>query len=395
VLAEDVAGIGVLLWDLARDVVLWAETPPQEVEEVFAPAAERMRMAALLSVQTAPPVASAIATIARMGGDPRGARRELVGISCRRISGWAESGGAPETALVFALAAGYATPGDPAAAYQVGRLARRQAQYDRAKTWLHRAVLLGRQVKDWDSYGAALAGLGNFYMQRGDYPRARKYHTRCLRAARRHGLRSLEGDALHNLCVVAMDVGLIEEVNAHARAAYEVWGDRHPRLPILAHDIASAWMNEGYFAPALQVFDAVLPHTAASERVTVLANICRASAGAGGVERFEGAWRAAWDFIGELTIKDHVPEGLLEMARGAATLCQWERAEKAAQLSLALATDRQEGRIRITAETLLDAIRHERTADARAVLPAEVGEEARALARDLSVALSRGAAAGI
>ncbi len=61
----------MLLWDLARDVVLWSETPLQEVAEVFAPAAERMRMAALLSVQADPPVASAFANIARMVGDPR------------------------------------------------------------------------------------------------------------------------------------------------------------------------------------------------------------------------------------------------------------------------------------------------------------------------------------
>jgi tetratricopeptide (TPR) repeat protein len=364
VLAEDVAGIGVLLWDLARDVVIWSETPPQEVEEIFAPAAERMRMAALLSVQTDPPVASAFATIARMAGDPRAARRELVGISCRRISAWADAEGAPATALIFAIAAAHACPGNADFAYHVGRLARRQAEYERAKTWLRRALLLARQVQDWHTYGAALAGLGNYYVQRGDYPRARKYHTRCLQAARRHGLRSLEGDAHHNLCCIAIEAGRMEEAHAHARAAYDMWGDGHPRLPILAHDLAYAWMNEGYFALALQVFHAALPYYGRAERVLILGDICRATAGVGDVERFEEAWRAAWDFIGELATKDHVAQGLLDMARGAASLRQWGRAETAAQLSLALATDRKEGRIRITAETILHAIRNERAAAA-------------------------------
>lgn len=393
-LKENPGSLGILLWDLARQVILWADTPHEELAELSSPAFSDRGFASLLSTGGGSPVESAFRILARMFVDPVAGSRLEVGLACRRIATWAEAEDASHTAFVFALAAAHALPGDAQSAYQVGRLARRGAHYERATTWLTRALLLGRQAKDWDSYGAALAGMGNLYVQRGDYPRARKYHLRCLRAARRYGLRSLEGAALHNLCGVAIEVGRMEEVHAYARAAYEVWGPDHMRLPMLAHDVAYAWMGAGYFDLALQVFHVVLPHYRRTERVLVLADICRASAGIGDAERFERAWKAAWRFIGELSGRDHVAQGLLDMARGGASLRQWQRAERAAGLALALATEREESRIRVTAGTVLEAIRAERSVEFRSRPPAQAGALARRLAGDLTESLARSAAAG-
>jgi tetratricopeptide (TPR) repeat protein len=393
VLAENLHSLGVLLWDLARDVALWSATHLSEATELFAPREERLRLVDAITVPIDRSLESAISILARMVGDPRAADRPRVSLACRRISSAAETEGALATALVFAMAAGHATPGDPNVAYQIGRLARRNAEYERAKLWLSRAVLLGKQIKDWHSYGLGLSGLGNLAVQRGDYPTARKYHFRTLRVAQRHRLRKLEGDALHDLCGIAIEVGPLEEVTHYARLAYEAYGPGHQRLPALAHDVAYAWMEAGYFAQAIEIFEVVLPHpTKPQERVQVAADIARAAAGTGNSVRFEQSWERAWIFMSRLTTKDHTPQALLDLARGAALLQQWDRAEMTVQMALALATERREGRIRITAETVLESVTREKSVKTRPIIgptpkSAEPSEEQLRLTADFVTSL--------
>lgn len=383
VLEENAGGLGVLLWDVARDLVLWATSRPRERAELFAPAAERTRSAWLLSSALDPMLEAALLGLVRVTGQPSRASRERVAMACREIARWADTQGAVATANAFAHAAAIAVPANANLCYEAGRFARRCADYPRAERWLKRAILLGRQKGEWEAYAKGLLGLGNTFGQRGDYRRAKKYQLRCLYAARRHGIPALEGPACHDLCGASIEAGKIDEVNRYARMAYEAYGEGHPRLPVLAHDVAYAWMNDGYFARALEVFEATLPHYTPAERVLVLADICRAAAGVGDVMRFEGYWRATWEWIEIWSGRDHVAQALLDLARGAALLRRWEWAEQAAEQSLVIATERREARIQFTAEAMLEAIRREHAAETYTAPDPLTEQEVDALANDL------------
>ena len=53
----------------------------------------------------------------------------------------------------------------------------------------------------------------------------------------------------------------------------------------------------------------------------------------------------------------------MDMALGAASLGLWDKAEQAAREALELGSKRQEGRIRLSAEAVLDSVRHHRTVE--------------------------------
>jgi tetratricopeptide (TPR) repeat protein len=234
--------------------------------------------------------------LVRLVGAPGSAQPEAVSRACQHIAAWADAEGHSATSIAFAQAAAAALPGDASTAFAVGRTARRRAEYARAETWFRRAIALARQSGDWTSYALAFSGLGNLYVQRGNYPAARRFHVRALRAARRHSLRQIQGSALHDLFVISAAGGSSGEAERMARGAFEAYGAEHPRLSILAHDIAYLWMEQGHFGPALTVFEALLPHLRRHEdRMVGLANIVRASAGAGDRRRFDEAWDEVWD----------------------------------------------------------------------------------------------------
>ena len=395
-LSEDVAGFGVLLWDVARDVVLWATSAPAELEEIFAPALERMRMASLMVQPVAPVLESAISVLARVPRAPQPASRERVSLACSQMSHWADGNGAVATASAFAHAAAVTCPGSARLSYEAGRFARRQADYARAEMWLGRAVLLGRQLEDWSSCINARGGLGNLYIQRGNYRRAERHHRRALQLARRQGLSDLQGQALHSLCGIAIEAGRIEEVNSLARLAHQAFGEGHPRLPTLAHDVAYAWMEQGHFERALEVFEAVRPHFRQDQYVLVLADICRASAGIGDVARFEAAWQETQTWIeARPGQEDHVSQALLDLARGAALLGRWGMAERAVQRSLQLATQRKEARVQFAAEAVADSIRHEQVIQTRTAAEGTQLDEVVTLAEDFVESLTAYAAAGV
>jgi tetratricopeptide (TPR) repeat protein len=395
VLSENVAGFGVLLWDVARDVVLWATSAPAELEEVFAPALERMRMASLVVQPVAPVLESALSVLARAPRSPQPVSRERVSLACSQISHWADGNGAVATASAFAHAAAVTCPGSARLSYEAGRFARRQADYTRAEMWLARAVLLGRQLEDWSSCINARGGLGNLYIQRGNYRRAERHHRRALQLARRTGSRDLEGTALHGLFLINSESGREAEMNACARAAHQAYGEGHPKLPVLAHDVACAWMEQGYFTRSLDVFEALHPHFSRDQRVAVLANICRAAAGTGDVGRFSTAWADTHTLIEAGHGEEYVAEAMLDLALGAALLMQWERAECSANRSLEIATVRREARIQITAEAVLQQIRNEQLVHARVVANTRaVAEEVDVFADELVESLTACAVVG-
>ena len=357
-LLEEVAGdAGVLLWQSLRNVMLWAGAVPAERAGLFSPEAAARRAEMLRLVPLDEPLRSPMATVAAMLAAPAEADAGKLAYACARVATWAEERGAPATALAFAQAAALARPDDAALACAVGRLARLRGETVRAEGWYHKAVTLARQSGDWRSYALAFLGLGNAALQRGNLPAARRSHTRALRAARRHRLRAIQAWVLHDMFVTAVEGGDPAEADACAARALRAYGDGHPRVPMLAHDVAMVWLLRGEHARALPVLQAVLPCLRnPAERVVAQANVARAAAGAG----HAGLFRAAALETTRLLLTPGTAgaaQAYLTLAHAALALGDREHAEAAAGQARRFAAESGEAKTLSTAEEILETLR--------------------------------------
>lgn len=355
VLSEFEGDFGILLWQSLRNVMLWSATEPARRKGLFAPGAEERRRVKLLSTEVDDVLRAPLAVIARLLADPAGADRRRVAAACQRIGEWAEEQGKLATALAFIQAAAL-TSNEARLSYAVGRLARQRAEYPRAETWYRRAILLGRQSGDWESYAQAFVGLGNLFMQRGSVPSAHKSYLRAYRAAKRKGLRNVQGLALHELFGVAVERDNARDAEELAASALKAYGAGHALLPSLAHDVAYFWMVRGYFRPALMVLSALRPHFQRShEQALIQAHIARSAAGAGDEVTYEEAWRKAWDSTANAELMERSAAVFLSLAIGASTLGDWDRASLAAGRAAEAAAARDEQAVKASAEAVLEA----------------------------------------
>jgi tetratricopeptide (TPR) repeat protein len=397
---DDVPGeVGIVLWQALRDVNLWAGAPREERAVLFTAGAGANRMAAVLAAGAPAALEGPLGVMARVAGDPAGAREETVSLACREVALWLEERGLPASALTFAQAAAGAAPGDPAAAYAVGRLARHHGEGSRAESWLRRTVTLARHAGDWHHYARAFLSLGALFHQRGNLPAAERALLRCLGSARRHALRDLEAYALHDLFTLAVDRDDAARAEEHAQEALRAYGARHARLPILAHDVAWFWTTRSAFAPALAVLRSVLPHVRnPSERAVVHSVMARAAGGAGDAATFQSAWDDTQAILEAGVSAQFEAAVHLELAHGAASLGEWDRAEAAATQAFDLAVQRNEGKVRLTAEAVLEAAQRRRgttgapAPEARPALSARSGALAARFVESLALAGAHGAA---
>jgi tetratricopeptide (TPR) repeat protein len=392
VLDEVPSPLSLLLWQSLRDVTLWAsEHEPADRADLFQPETAAHRAAMLRQVHVDASLEPALQSIAAMLSDPVGTDEATLLAACQQVSEWADREGLLATALAFAQGAAIAAPAHAAAGYRVGVLARRRADYARAETWFRRTIGLGRQSKDWKSYAEAFLGLGNLYVQRGNFPAARRFHIRALRAARRHGMRDIQGAALHDLFGIAVESGHSAEAREYARGAHRAYGPRHERLPRLAHDLAYYWMMHGRFEAALSVLRAILPRLRSrGERLLASADIARAAGGAGNRRVFEESWDELWGAAHEPEHEEHAAQALLDLAHGAASLGEWKKGEMAASAAQQIARRREQHRVSLDAEAVLDSVRARKaleTTRARGPEP-ESEEETEGFAAELVRSLS-------
>ncbi len=395
ILSEYGGELGLVLWQAVRDISLWSSiTPPDSRAGLFGPEAGKRRAAAVQAASPDAEITAPLATIARILDDPTGTSSEQVMLACQEISQWADSRGTLATALAFAQAAAFACPGNAASGLRVGMLARRRAEYARAETWFRRTIGLARQARDWTSYAEAFLSLGNLYMQRGNLPVARQLHIRAFRAAKRHSLRSVLAGALHNLFVIACLSEQHDEAESLARATFEAYDTEHPRVPAFAHDVAYFWSSRGQFAPALSVFKALLPLISAPvDRIGVLGSIARAAGGVGETRTFDEMRQEIWRLARSEEVSEQAAGVLTDLARGAASLGDWNEAEEAARVAEELATERQQAQVAHTARSILESVRSERKVD-EIVRAVDVRPEVGGLAEDIVRALDDYAAVG-
>jgi tetratricopeptide (TPR) repeat protein len=395
VLDECRSELGVLLWQSLRDVDLWSLARPEARSGLFSAGSLRKRSERIESeIESTHPARPLLEAMTRLLAAPDRVSEMEVSEVCEDISRWASDMGLPRTALAFAQRAALAAPDEAGPAYLVGLVSRRAADYRRAETWLRRTLALSRLNRDWRYYGLAHLALANLHMQRGDAPRARVRLLRALRASRRYGLWSVRSMVLHDLFCITATGEHAEHAEMYARAAFRSYGRRHPRLPVLAHDVARYWMARGHHARAFDTFRAVLPHlTRASDRLLAWANLAQAAGGAGDTAAFDEAWSRVWRMVDSGSDLERVAEALINVAVGAAALGQWVRQEMAASYALQVARRRSEAQQRLKAEELLESARKagmgRREPEPPAPAP-EFSEASGQLAQELVAALSEG-----
>jgi hypothetical protein len=366
ILREVGGEVGVLLWQAYRNVMFWSTTDEGERGHLFSASAGERRRQELGEARVPAELTGALDAVAAMLASPDATAGSEVADACTAIARWAEEEGHMNTALAYTQAASVASPRNARLALAVGQLARRRAELARAETWFRHTIMVARQIGDWEAYSRAYIALGNMFVARGNFPGAHRMHIKALRAARRKGMPQIQGMALHDLFVIADETGRDEQAEEYARQAFRAYGPTHASLPSLAHDVAYFWMQRGHFQRAMEVFHALEAHLSTPrERLVLISNLARAAAGVSNRDLFRRAWTQVYRLSKESELQSVAPNALLELAFGAASLSEWDRAEQAGQESFELAQKFGQGKTRFRAEALLDSIRTGRAAQER------------------------------
>lgn len=313
------------------------------------------------TLEAVPELAASLPVLHRLlRGAPDEAALEAAGLALMHLATWAEKVAAYRTALALYQVAEEADSDNPHYAYHVGRMARKLALYDAAEAWLKWANWIARARRRWEVAALCTSGLGNLHRQRGNLPLATRYHELTRRIARRHNLRTLEGDALYDLAGMSFDFGNTRQGLEYTRQALKAYGPGHGRVYRLAKDVAWMCMDTfGQFESAAHVFTALLDYVWEPEyRVLLFASLARAAAGAGWREAYEAMWIETWSAVRHQPVQNGHAAALTQLALGAGNLGHWERAELAASEALGIARERREGEAIILADSILEAVRN-------------------------------------
>jgi tetratricopeptide (TPR) repeat protein len=385
ILDEIPGTVGLVLWQRLRDVLLWASVPVSARADLYCESHHIEEMPPFMRETGGHALlVHPLRTIEALCMSPEFIGSDPVISACLRIGEWATGEGYVTTAVHYAEAAHYLRPDDSGLAFNAGRACRRRAAYERAETWFRRAIYLARSNSDWISYADALLGWGNMEFQRANFNAARTLYLRAWRTARKGKVRKLGAAAQHNLLLLAIELRDWDATAPHARLAYELYPADNERWPYLAHDVALAWMWQGYFREALPVFlEAFRLFTTPVERLQVWSNIGRTAAALGDSTKF-------FEAVAYVTARTHnagefVAASLVNLAEGARSLGLVLQARQLAQQALEVARRRGENSTAAHANTLLIEI-----ADSSArTIVRSAPDDVHALSARLTVGLRR------
>jgi len=309
-------------------------------------------------------------------------------MACLCIATWAKDQQYRFTALAYTQAAALLRPSDPVLAYRVGRMARDASQYPRAESWLRVAVKLSRG-NDWKTYALAYIALANLYLDVGNFPAARSLAHRVIRTAQRHSLPALAGMAYHALFIMAAQSGAAKEAHDLALAAFAHYGQDHPRIPALAHDLASFWSIWGRFERSLPVFRAIARwFPAPDDLVVVSANRARAAAALGLEGEYKTAFAETISILPQCGSAPRKADASLTLARSAASMKEFALAEEYGTRAHRLSQEHGLHQLQMEAEAALDAIKAERDVITGPSEPPSARETGNQLAGALALSLS-------
>ena len=379
--------IGLTVWQTLRSVLMWAGEEPALRGDLFEPCAMADWERELLQDTWEPDVRSPLAVLVGELAHPGDASEETVAQACLCVTDWALERGHVATALAFVEAAAVSWPQQSRFAWLAGGLLHRHRRLLEAEQWFRRAAKGATSTNDTESQTLAQHSLGNVLREQGKYPQSLRALSDALRLARRHKLRLLEGEILHDLFVVSSLCG--QDAGEYAQGALDIYRDGHPRLPALAHDVASIWLLRGCHSQALTVLKHLPPLIEMpEERAKVWASLAWAAAASGEA----GTYRQAADEVWTLLRDPEIPRSasaLLELAVGATRMKMWNEAERAVAEAVAIAAMTGELAIPIRAERVLAAIRNRATDGEEADAPElQRAQQADALVTGLLTALS-------
>jgi tetratricopeptide (TPR) repeat protein len=149
---------------------------------------------------------------------------------------------------------------------QLGLIARRQGEYDTARTWYGQALeLLGDEDTYPDEEAQVLNGLGTVHRQQGDFGQAQACYKKALALNQMTGDRWSEAQAVNNLGVNAFYQRNFAEAMTYHRQALEIRraiGDRTGEggslfdLAIAVHDAGDYGQAQRYYSEALALHQA-------------------------------------------------------------------------------------------------------------------------------------------
>jgi tetratricopeptide (TPR) repeat protein len=210
----------------------------------------------------------------------------------------------------------------------------------------------------------AINSLGNLKIHLGDLATGRELLLSAVRLAKRKRLRERQAKALHDLLLVCIYEGRFEEAEKHAAQAFSTYGPDHPSIIDLAYDITLLWTNQGHFARALPVLNALHARfTTADRRLRVLASTARAAGAVGDADAFHTSWTEAWGLIDSGSANELRAAAPLDIGLGALSLGLWEHAEVALITSRDAAQELRESDTLARAESSLDHLRRRQAAD--------------------------------
>ncbi|WP_420128657.1 tetratricopeptide repeat protein [Longimicrobium sp.] len=338
---------------------------------------------------------SACAVIVDELVDPDHADMECVAHACWCIVDWALDGDrSVATALAFTEAAALTWPVNARYALAAGRLFRRNGKPREGEAWLNRSRRLAAHYSDHECLVLSTSSLAMLYWEQGSLKQAQRFLTRAQRVARRNGLRTLEGEVLHNLLVVAIDRGELDSAEAFAQAAFDRYMPDHLKLPALAYDTAYLWLSRGHTRRALRVFQALLPHFSETcAQVQVLCATCKAAGMTGARDVFASCASRVAEITGRTKPDSTRAAALVDLGVGALALGENQLAESALTDALTLARERGLSDTLMKADEALDQLRRgERVWERRPYTDARQPQEE--LAARFTTALSTFVSAG-
>lgn len=367
-----------LLWQRARDVVLWAGTPPEARGGLFEAIPPEWRVVAERQASQIERLAQPVRVLSVLARYPEFVQAEEVSAACLAVSDWADENLLPETALTYAEVACHADPRSARAAAHAGQLCAYHATDDRAEVWYERGIKIGRRTKAWEWHVRSNLRLGILRYEQGRFRSSQRCCYRALSIAEWQGLTAFAGKAHHDLLRISIAMTAFRRGNEHARKALELYPRSYERLPYLAHDYAILLCDCGFDAEALEILDRILPRVLLPyERIVILGTIAKAAAGIGDVFRHR---TSVEDVLLLASMSDLNAAGALALsAEGAHALGEWDRVAHLARMSIQIATRRREREPQRRAGLVLDAVARRESACASRSSDRELAVETTAM----------------
>jgi hypothetical protein len=283
------------------------------------------------------------------------------------MADWALSQQAQETALAFAGLAALVWPRHPRYAWVFARLLRGRGRMREAEHWFWRSHRIAVWLDDFEAQVRCLNSLGVLSYLTGNFSRAERRLTRGLALATKRGLRVSRGEILHDLFALALNRQDFTRAEAYASDALQCYLPGHDRLPALAHDLGCLWMEQGHYARALPLLQAVAGHFQEwSQKLQSYAAVARAAGGAGDEAAFAWAALRAWEAAAKIEECRMSGAELVDLGRGAASLGRWDEAIAAFGRARSLAAVQGASDVLIRAEAGLTAAVAEQGVDSPA-----------------------------